>query len=71
MEEARASSHSPVSDSDIKRVRTEKAVLDSPMTQVLGVAILEFGVLLHRSVTCSRVGDMILTVNAVSSSDSR
>ncbi|KAJ3787575.1 ZIP-like iron-zinc transporter [Lentinula aff. detonsa] len=50
MEEARAASHSShsVNESEVlKNTRGNVAVLDSPMTQILGVAILEFGVVLH------------------------
>lgn len=54
MEEARAGSRSSRSlnredESDLKETsRGNDAVLDSPLTQILGVAILEFGVVLHR-----------------------
>ncbi|KAJ3996316.1 ZIP-like iron-zinc transporter [Lentinula boryana] len=50
VEEARAASHSShsVNESGIlKNTRANVAVLDSPTTQILGVAILEFGVVLH------------------------
>ncbi|KAJ3932890.1 MAG: ZIP zinc/iron transport family [Lentinula lateritia] len=53
MEEARAGSRSSRSvnredESDLKETsRGNVAVLDSPLTQILGVAILEFGVVLH------------------------
>lgn len=51
-EEVRAASHSShsVNNSDVEKIRAENPVLDSPVTQILGVAILEFGVVLHRSV---------------------
>jgi len=48
-EEVRAASHSShsVNNSDVEKIRAENPVLDSPVTQILGVAILEFGVVLH------------------------
>lgn len=46
MEEA--ASHS---SNGITNIAKPESGLDSPLTQIVGVAILEFGVVLHRSVT--------------------
>lgn len=39
-----------------------RAALDSPLTQIIGVAILEFGVLLHRSVTSRSLEGFVLII---------
>lgn len=63
LEEAQTTSHS---SNGVMNIAKPESGLDSPLTQIVGVAILEFGVVLHRSVTsdCLKVF-VLMHVNLV------